>query len=158
MPFACVLTVLCQSWRKEQLPRLRIHMRQFLKLVAVMMAFSTPAWADDKPDCENGSQMELNACAAQDFQNADDELNAIWPKVKQFAADGDDALDGDMKGYSKALLASQRAWIAYRDGQCELYGFQSRGGSMESMLVSGCKAQMTTARVKELNDIMNVGQ
>ena len=124
----------------------------------LLAGFAAPALADDQPDCENGSQAELNMCAYNDFAKADKELNTLWPQVKKFAVDGDAALEGNDKGYVKALLASQRAWIAYRDGQCELYGFQSRGGSMEPMLVSGCKAQMTEARIKELKSIMEVSQ
>ena len=95
-------------------------------------------------------------CAYNDFKKADDELNKFWPQVKKFAADGDANLEPDIQGNAKALLASQRGWLSYRDGQCELYGFQSHGGSMESMLVSGCKAEMTNARIKELHEIVDV--
>ena len=54
----------------------------------------------------------------------------------------------DLKGADKALLAAQRAWIAYRDSQCELAGFEARGGSMEPMLVSGCLADLTRKRAR----------
>ncbi len=133
-------------------------MLKVFTLCLFLAGFVVPALADDQPDCENGSQAELNMCAYNDFAKADKELNTLWPQVKKFAVDGDAALEGNDKGYVKALLASQRAWIAYRDGQCELYGFQSRGGSMEPMLVSGCKAQMTEARIKELKSIIEVNQ
>ncbi len=133
-------------------------MLKVFTLCLFLAGFVVPALADDQPDCENGSQAELNMCAYNDFAKADKELNTLWPQVKKFAVDGDAALEGNDKGYVKALLASQRAWIAYRDGQCELYGFQSRGGSMEPMLVSGCKAQMTGARIKELKSILEVSQ
>ncbi len=133
-------------------------MLKVFTLCLFLAGFVVPALADDQPDCENGSQAELNMCAYNDFAKADKELNTLWPQVKKFAVDGDAALEGNDKGYVKALLASQRAWIAYRDGQCKLYGFQSRGGSMEPMLVSGCKAQMTEARIKELKSIIEVNQ
>ncbi len=138
--------------------RLRIAMIKFVICVAAVLAMSAPAHADDQPDCENGSQAELNMCAYNDFAKADKELNKFWPKVKKFAEDGDVNLEGQDKGYLKALMASQRAWLAYRDGQCELYGFQSHGGSMEPMLVSGCKASLTKKRTKELHDIVDETQ
>ena len=122
---------------------------------ATLFLIQLPAIAENKPDCENGSQAELNFCAYDDFKKADDELNKFWPQVKKFAADADVELDKSQQGYAKALLASQRGWLAYRDGQCELYGFQSRGGSMESMLVSGCKTDLTKKRIKELHDIVD---
>jgi uncharacterized protein YecT (DUF1311 family) len=134
---------------------MRFVMRKLSFAGIILVLISAPACADAKPDCENGSQSELNMCAYNDFEKADSALNKLWPKIKSFATDGDGVLEGTLKGYVKALLASQRAWISYRDGQCELYGFQSRGGSMEPMLVSGCKARMTNERIKELKDIMN---
>jgi uncharacterized protein YecT (DUF1311 family) len=62
-------------------------------------------------------------------------------------------LDGDMKGAEKALVTAQRAWIAYRDAECEARGFQARGGTMEPMLVAGCIADVTDARTKELKTL-----
>ena len=129
-------------------------MTKFTCMVAALVGMTSLTLADDKPDCENGTQSELNMCAYQDFKNADDALNALWPKIKKFTQN----YDADQKGYYDALLASQRGWLAYRDGQCELYGFQSHGGTMEPMLVSGCKADLTNQRVKELEGIMESGQ
>ena len=74
----------------------------------LLAGFAVPALADDQPDCENGSQAELNMCAYNDFTRADKELNTLWPQVKKFAVDGDAALEDNDKGYVKALLASQR--------------------------------------------------
>jgi uncharacterized protein YecT (DUF1311 family) len=67
------------------------------------------------------------------------------------AADKD--LDAGEKGAEKALLKAQRAWIDYRDGQCEAEGFQARGGTMEPMLVAGCIANLTDQRTKELKQL-----
>ena len=69
------------------------------------------------------------------------------------AKDLDAELSDDLKGAEKALLAGQRGWIAYRDGQCDLAGFEARGGSMEPMLVSGCLADLTRKRTQELQAI-----
>jgi uncharacterized protein YecT (DUF1311 family) len=130
-----------------------------LKVISACLVLATlaaPVLAGDEPDCENGSQAELNMCAYMDFDKADKALNKLWPKVKKFVMDGDADFDADQKGYLKALMASQRGWLAYRDGQCELYGFQSHGGSMEPMLVSGCKAGLTKKRIVELQDVIDV--
>jgi uncharacterized protein YecT (DUF1311 family) len=133
-------------------------MMKFLGIVMALVGMTSVTWADDKIDCENGPQSELNMCAYQDYRKADDALNALWPKIKKFTQESDASYEADEKGYYDALLASQRGWLAYRDGQCELYGFQSHGGTMEPMLVSTCKADLTTQRVKELEGIMESGQ
>ena len=68
--------------------------------------------------------------------------------------DGAVALGEDVDvGAVDALKRAQRSWIGYRDGQCELAGFEARGGSMEPMLVSGCLADLTRKRTAELKSV-----
>jgi uncharacterized protein YecT (DUF1311 family) len=120
----------------------------------IFLAFGS-ARADDAPaDCGNAAtQMDMNSCSDQDYQAADAELNAQYKKTRAAMLEVDKGLDGSLRGAEKALLAGQRAWIDYRDGECEAEGFQARGGSMEPMLVSGCKATLTRARTKELKQL-----
>jgi uncharacterized protein YecT (DUF1311 family) len=123
-------------------------------LVAAV-AFNAPAWAQEI-DCENAmAQQEMNICSHQDYEKADKELNVVWKQARA-AAKGMDAEQTDeaMKGAEKALLAAQRGWIAYRDGQCELAGWEAHGGSMEPMLVSGCLAEMTRKRTTDLREFI----
>ncbi len=40
-------------------------------------------------------------------------------------------IDAAYVGALEAPKKAQRAWIGYRDGQCELAGFEARGGRME---------------------------
>ncbi len=117
---------------------------------------SNPGLAEDEIDCANAmAQQEMNMCAYQDFEKADAELNAVWRKAKASADEMDSQQEEEsMKGAAKALLAAQRGWIAYRDGACELAGWEAHGGSMEPMLVSGCLAEMTRARTKELQEFV----
>lgn len=127
----------------------------------VVLAASSPSVAQDDPpiDCENAmAQQDMNQCAHKDYEAADAELNNVWSDARKTARDLDAELSDDLKGADKALLAAQRSWIAYRDGQCELAGFEARGGSMEPMLVSGCLADLTRKRTKELKDFINGGE
>jgi uncharacterized protein YecT (DUF1311 family) len=48
------------------------------------------------------------------------------------------------------LREAQRAWVSFRDAQCRLESFEARGGSMQPMLDSGCRAAVTRARTAEL--------
>lgn len=118
------------------------------------------ASAQTTPDCKAPvTQADMNICAALDYEAADAELNRVWKQARAAAkAIDDDQSEESWKGADKALLAAQRGWIAYRDGQCELDGFEARGGSLEPMLVSGCKAEMTRARTKELKDFVSGGE
>ena len=106
-------------------------------------------------DCSNAmTQSDMTACSQQDYETADVALNAAYRKTMARAQAMDKNLAdlGDnMVGAVEALKTAQRAWIAYRDGQCALAGFEARGGSMEPMLVAGCLADLTTKRTDELN-------
>ncbi|MGG6897492.1 MULTISPECIES: lysozyme inhibitor LprI family protein [Rhizobium] len=118
-----------------------------------------PAFAQNNPDepkidCAKAeAQTDLNICAALDFDTADKALNVQYKKTRAAMVAIDADLDNDMKGADKALVKAQRAWVDYRDGECEAQGFQARGGSMEPMLISGCKADLTKKRTKELKEL-----
>ncbi len=135
-------------------------MKLFVPAVALAAAMICgPAFAQnnsDEPkiDCAKAeAQTDLNICAALDFDTADKALNVQYKKTRAAMVAIDADLDKDMKGAEKALIKAQRAWVDYRDGECEAQGFQARGGSMEPMLVSGCKADLTKKRTKELKDL-----
>jgi uncharacterized protein YecT (DUF1311 family) len=126
-------------------------------MIATCLNAACPALAEDKIDCANAmAQIEINMCAYQDFEKADAELNAVWKQAKASADELDSQENDDSrKGAAKSLLAAQRGWIAYRDGACELAGWEAHGGSMEPMVVSGCLAEKTRARTKELQEFVN---
>src|SRR5215204_5927864 len=89
----------------------------------LLLATASPVAAQDEIDCSNQmAQQVMNICAARDYEAADAELNAVWKEARTAAKDLDAELSEDLKGAEKALLAGQRGWIAYRDGQCELAG------------------------------------
>ena len=134
-------------------------MRSCAAALALLCAAAAPAAAQDDIDCSNQmAQQVMNICAARDYEAADAELNAVWKQARAVAKDLDAELSDDLKGADKALLAGQRGWIAYRDGQCELAGFEARGGSMEPMLVSGCLADLTRKRKQELKQFSTGGE
>lgn len=128
-----------------------------LTLLAAAAILPGAAFAQDQVDCNNAqTQMEMNFCAEQEFEAADAELNALWKEARAAAkALDEDQPEENMKGAVAALLSAQRAWITYRDGQCELAGFSARGGTMEPMLVSGCKAGLTRTRNAELKTFID---
>ena len=115
----------------------------------------TPA-AGDEPDCANAqTQIDMTICTDRDYKAADAELNAVWKQARAAVKAMDAGYEDGLKGAGKALLAAQRGWIAYRDGRCELAGFAARGGSLESMLVLSCLADMTRARTAELRQLID---
>ena len=121
--------------------------------LAVLLALA--AQAPDDP-IENAcyqadhSQQAMNRCAGDAYQRADTALNTQWAKV--LAAYGDDPES------KKLLLDAQRAWLKYRDAQCQLASLDSRGGSIWLLINSGCLASLTRRRTQELKELMGEGE
>jgi uncharacterized protein YecT (DUF1311 family) len=128
-----------------------------LALLGAALLFGIPAdtaRAQDAPDCaEQATQADMNTCADLDYEEADAELNTEYQKTRKALGDWDKAADDTSRGAVAALVAAQRAWVSYRDANCEASGFQARGGSMEPMLISSCLADMSRKRADELRQL-----
>lgn len=88
------------------------------------------------------SQQGMNMCAGAAFERADKALNAEWSKVIATYKKDDAA--------KTLLLEGQRAWLKYRDAQCQMSAYDSIGGSIWPLLNSGCLASLTRRRTQEL--------
>ena len=91
------------------------------------------------------SQQGMNRCAGEAYERADEALNAQWKKVM--------AVYGDDPETKAILLDSQRSWLKYRDSQCRLTAHDSLGGSIYSLILSGCLADLTRKRTQQLVDL-----
>ncbi len=133
----------------------RLSLSFLLALAALPSSFMVDrAFAQEEPDCDSPTtQADMNACAAIEYETADKDLNAAYQQVRKKMSAWDKAADDDSKGAVDALVAAQRAWVEFRDANCEAAGFQARGGTMEPMLVSSCLADMSTKRAEELRTL-----
>jgi len=123
-------------------------MKQTMTCIAVaalsLPFLAAPARADDA-DCKNPmNQSEMNICSLQDYEAADAKLNAAYRGLMKKLGDDSAAQD--------KLKIAQRAWIAFRDSECDFEGHSAEGGSMQPMLVNGCMARLTEQRTKDLAD------
>ncbi|ARM13605.1 MULTISPECIES: lysozyme inhibitor LprI family protein [Rhizobium] len=123
-------------------------------LFGTAMLLASGAASAQDIDCQNPkTQSDMTSCEVARHETADKALNEQYKKTRAAMVAIDKDLDGDMKGAEKALVKAQRAWIDYRDAQCDAFGFQARGGTMEPMLVAGCLAEETDKRTKELKEL-----
>ncbi|MGN8278541.1 lysozyme inhibitor LprI family protein [Pseudomonas sp. SMV71] len=110
--------------------------RLLLALAPLLLA--TVAEADD---CANAiTQGEMNQCAAQQYKAADKELNDLY---KQITA----RLKDDPKA-KQLLVKAQRAWIGFRDAECEFSASGVEGGSVYPLIYTDCMTAQTKARVE----------
>jgi len=114
--------------------------------------------AEPELDCDNAmAQPDLNACAYLEYERTDAALNAQWKITAAKLKEQDKGFDrtyDKRPGFFDTELAAQRAWLTYRDQHCASEGYSMRGGSAESMVISGCRAQLTEARTKQLKDLI----
>ncbi|WP_421658287.1 lysozyme inhibitor LprI family protein [Leptothermofonsia sp. ETS-13] len=94
-----------------------------------------------QPNCANPqTQSELNYCAGQNFQKSDRELNQVYqallPRLAQPRRQG--------------LITAQLNWIRFRNDECTFFGSYAEGGSMQPMLIAGCKDRLTQQRTADL--------
>ncbi|MDI6027823.1 lysozyme inhibitor LprI family protein [Corticibacterium sp. UT-5YL-CI-8] len=94
-------------------------------------------------DPKDESQMGMNICAAADYKTADAKLNATYAEIVKRLSDDEDG--------KKRLQAAQRAWIVYRDAECNFATGNAQEGSIYPMLQDNCLEGETLDRVKQLD-------
>jgi len=126
-------------------------------LIASAFFVAAPAsLAAQEPDCRDPqTQAAMNICARRDHEAADRALNRVYRDLRTALQERDRELGPRLGGIEAALVAGQRGRIAYRDGHCTVAGAEARGGTMEPLLVTTCKAELTRHRTRELNELLD---
>jgi len=92
--------------------------------------------------CANAqTTAEMRDCAGKEYKQADAELNKVYKQLMSKLED---------EGFQAALKSAQQAWIKYRDTNCEYESYLNRGGTMYSVVYTGCLTRMTKQRTAEL--------
>ena len=97
----------------------------------------------------DGSQRELNNCAGSRLMEADAEMNRLYKEQMAHLS----------VAPKRRLLASQRAWLAYRDKAC-LYetGPLEESGSIWPMQDALCRESLTKQRIETLSKYLQCRQ
>ena len=89
---------------------IRIMLRAVFFALIVLVPIAS--WAGDGIKCnDGGNQLELNACAIDDFAKADKELNQTYQSLIK--------KDADAPSFISKLRLAQKAWLAFRDADLE---------------------------------------
>lgn len=143
-------------------------MKAALFLIAMVAACATPAFATIASDlaaiearrkaCEatDPSGSGLTDCAYAAKSQADKLLARLYKSIvaARSAAQPGDPDAAANKEELKRLLASQKAWVAYRQAECDLQGVGMLGGSREGLIIGGCLYSLTAQRVKDLDGLL----
>ncbi len=107
-------------------------------------------------NCANPpDQASADGCAGDARVRADVAMNAQWKLTlaaeHQRDKDYAEVPRGDTRpSYVEALLTAQRAWLKFRDSECEVEAYAVRGGSLEPQIAAQCEGRLTQERTKQL--------
>lgn len=89
-------------------------------------------------EASGGVTMDMIDCMSDEHQRWDARLNAAYKAANAASPER-----------QKALQAAQRAWIKFRDANCEYY-YDPDGGSAARIAANSCMLTMTAERATEL--------
>lgn len=123
-----------------------MRFRSWMLAALVGLTGMVPAARAD--DCANASdQATMNECAGKAFKASDAELNALYKQIEARLKDDQDK--------ARLLVATQKAWIAFRDAECDFSAAGVSGGSAYPMIVLQCRDGLTQNRVKDFKTYLN---
>jgi len=101
----------------------------------LLLAFFTLATGNAaEAQCEDAkSTLQINECFARELKKADAEINRIYGLTVKKLQPEDAALS----------RKAQRAWLAYRDAQCEAERALRGGGTGGPAASMSCKLELT---------------
>ncbi|MGD0192447.1 MAG: lysozyme inhibitor LprI family protein [Rhizomicrobium sp.] len=111
-------------------------------LIALVSVGTMAMAASPEEDCGSLPQQAMNACFGRAAARADARLNVVYAIELKGMSD-------DAKGIA-LLRAAQRAWVDFRDKNCEWQAHGEEGGSLYPTEFSTCEIKMTEARTREL--------
>lgn len=122
--------------------------------IVVVLPAGRAAAQDDPPepavDCKKAiSTPEIALCADRDYQTADRRLNLAYRAVAASIEKTDVPPEARVE-WHKALVDAQRRWVAFRDAECDLTGYEWYGGTGRQAAMTTCMTALTDERTKAL--------
>jgi uncharacterized protein YecT (DUF1311 family) len=102
----------------------------------VLLLLALVAGAPAPYTCTQEKTDDLIGCAYSKFKRADAALNAQWKRM----------------GKGPELMKAQRAWVAFRNAECEAESPASPEGREYPVYIYLCQAELTDQRTKQLHD------
>jgi uncharacterized protein YecT (DUF1311 family) len=127
-------------------------------LIMPFLIFADSETDFDVSKCYDSAQTNdaLKACANEDYALADNKLYQIYTKLTEqikgnINPDAIDQSDTALETLNR-LVISEKAWISYRDAQCNFEGTVMIGGHGEAVVVTGCLSRLTKERAHILEE------
>lgn len=102
-------------------------------------------------DCQHPNSTRENIeCASQALTEADAKLNEAYGRVLALFS-GQDEDRWYPASTKEHLIASEKAWIKYRDENCMAISWNYKSGSIRDEMELTCRKELTEQRTKSLD-------
>jgi uncharacterized protein YecT (DUF1311 family) len=154
------LYTLTQQWHdctrtveKAHFTRCALSRRWYVSLGTILLValslIAGAAIAQEAEDCAAPGldQVEMNICFDNEYKKADAQLNVVYRRIT-------DRLKDD-KAKNGALVAAERAWVAFRDAECDFSASGVAGVPAFGMIRAICLTKLTDKRIDDLKSYLN---
>jgi uncharacterized protein YecT (DUF1311 family) len=93
----------------------------------------------------------MTQCIWERYEAADKQLNAVWKQVLATINPSDFMTAEQAAEWKARLLAAQRAWVTFKDEDCNgAVAYEWLGGTGANAAVGACLYAHTRARIDDL--------
>ena len=104
-------------------------------------------------DCEKAmSTPELNECAARQQKAVELRLNQTYQKALKSLQQPDTEMD-KFSATRQKLIEAQRAWVKFREADCEAVYLQYMSGGIRNLMFTGCMQKHAERRIEDLTAV-----
>ena len=96
------------------------------------------------------STPDVEQCIAADLDRVEASLNQAYQRLLKQLTQIDTPQDNYTE-YRRKLLIAQRAWIKFREADCDAQYEMHRSGTIRDSIYLSCKKQRAEQRINELN-------
>lgn len=128
---------------------LLLSMAKRALLPLAMLALSPGAFG---LDCRNAmTTPDLNACASIDQKKVETTLNKVYQRVLK-SLDRSETSPQSSAAIRNAFVDAQRAWIKFREADCNAVYQKHVDGSIRTVMYIGCMQHHAERRIKDLEN------
>jgi len=102
------------------------------------------------PCATQRNTLEINACAKQNLDRAEEELNATY-KAALALLSAPDGLGRKQDAIRQQLVEAQRDWVTFREKNCDAVLLKNADGTIRTYVYLSCRQQLAEDRTKELS-------
>lgn len=132
-------------------PHIATHTMKPSHLIGTLLGMALACGSAHAIDCKQAiTTPDINHCAKQEQLAVEARLNAAYQKTLKSLNEPDTEIEkySEMK---QKLIQAQRAWVKFRDLDCDaVYAFHA-GGTIRTVMFLGCMQRHAEQRIKALD-------